>query len=84
VPPIVQKLRIVELTFDHEAPYFSNMRRRNSRKDSDLTGVVDVRYTGGARMLLLLEVGACRAALLRHAGCDQIVLGCCCPVLLLQ
>jgi hypothetical protein len=33
------------------------MRRRQSRKDSDLNGVVDVRYTGGARMLLLLVVG---------------------------
>lgn len=29
----VQRLRIVELTLDHEAPYFTNMRRRNSRKD---------------------------------------------------
>ena len=38
-----QRLRIVEMTLDHEAPYFSNMRRRNSRKDSDLTGVVDLR-----------------------------------------
>lgn len=36
------------------------MRRRNSRKDSDLTGVVDVRYTGGARMLLLIECGTGR------------------------
>ena len=26
-------------------------------QDSDLNGVVDVRYTGGARMLLLIEVG---------------------------
>jgi hypothetical protein len=33
------------------------MRRRNSRKDSDLTGVVDARYTGGARLLLMLELG---------------------------
>lgn len=57
VPKFVQRLKIVELTLDHEAPYFSNMRRRNSRKDSDLTGVVDLRYTGGARMLLMLEVG---------------------------
>ena len=38
-----QRLRIVEMTLDHEAPLFSNMRRRNSRKDSDLTGVVDLR-----------------------------------------
>jgi hypothetical protein len=57
VPRFVQRLRIVELTLDHEAPYFSNMRRRNSRKDSDLNGVVDLRYTGGARMLLVLELG---------------------------
>lgn len=57
VPRFVQKLRIVELTLDHEAPYFSNIRRRTSRKDSDINGVVDIRYTGGARMLLMLEVG---------------------------
>jgi len=60
VPRFVQRLRIAEFTLDHEAPYFSNMRRRNSRKDSDLTGVVDVRYTGGARMLLLIECGTGR------------------------
>lgn len=60
VPKFVFRLRIMEFTLDHEAPYFSNMRRRNSRKDSDLNAVVDVRYTGGARMLLLLEVGAVR------------------------
>lgn len=57
VPGFVQRLRILEFTLDHEAPYFDNMRRRSSRKDSDLNGVVDVRYTGGARMLLQLEVG---------------------------
>ncbi len=53
----MQRLRILEFTIDHEAPYFSKMRRRTSRKDSDLNGIVDVRYTGGARMLLLIEVG---------------------------
>ncbi|CAL8470275.1 g9817 [Coccomyxa elongata] len=57
VPRFVQRLRILEFTIDHEAPYFSKMRRRTSRKDSDLNGIVDVRYTGGARMLLLIEVG---------------------------
>ncbi|KAK9809249.1 hypothetical protein WJX72_012084 [[Myrmecia] bisecta] len=57
VPRFVQRLRILEFTLDHEAPTFSNMRRRTSRKDSDLNGVVDVRYTGGARMLLLIEIG---------------------------
>jgi hypothetical protein len=56
-PSWLLRLRIVEFTLDHEAPYFSNMRRRNSRKDSDLTGVVDARYTGGARLLLMLELG---------------------------
>ena len=53
----MQRLRILEFTIDHEAPYFSRMRRRTSRRDSDLNGVVDVRYTGGARMLLLIEAG---------------------------
>lgn len=57
VPRFVQRLRILEFTLDHEAPTFSQMRRRSSRKDSDLNGVVNVRYTGGARMLLLIEVG---------------------------
>ena len=57
VPRFVQRLRILEFTLDHEAPTFSRMRRRSSRKDSDLNGIVDVRYTGGARMLLLIEVG---------------------------
>ena len=60
VPRFVQRLRILEFTLDHEAPYLNNMRRRSSRKDSDLNGVVDVRYTGGARMLLLLEIGSGR------------------------
>ena len=36
------------------------MSRRTSRKDSDLNCVVDVRYTGGARMLMLLETGLVR------------------------
>lgn len=58
VPAFVQKLRITEFTLDHEAPYFTNMKRRSSRKDSDLNGVVDVRYTGGARMVLSIEIGA--------------------------
>jgi hypothetical protein len=58
MPSFVTRLRIVEFTLDHEAPIVSNMRRRTSRRDSDLTGVVDARYTGGARMLLSLELGA--------------------------
>ena len=65
VPRFVQRLRILEFTLDHEAPSFSRMRRRTSRKDSDLNGVVDVRYTGGARMLLLIEVGSGRGKMFR-------------------
>jgi len=57
VPTFVQRLKITEFTLDHEAPYFTNMKRRSSRKDSDLNGVVDVRYTGGARMVLSIEIG---------------------------
>lgn len=57
VPKLLQRLRIVELTFDHEAPYFSNMRRRTSRKDSDMNCIADLRYTGGLKMLLMLEMG---------------------------
>ena len=60
VPRILKGIKIVEMTFDHQAPYFTNLRRRTSRKDSDLNAVVDVRYTGGARMLLMLEVGGGR------------------------
>jgi hypothetical protein len=32
VPRFVQRLKIVEFTLNHEAPVFSNMRRRTSRK----------------------------------------------------
>ncbi len=32
VPRFVQRLRIVEFTLDHQAPVFSDMRRRTSRK----------------------------------------------------
>lgn len=32
VPRFVTRLRILEFTVDHEAPYFTNMRRRTSRK----------------------------------------------------
>mmetsp|Transcript_14128 Transcript_14128/g.36259 ORF Transcript_14128/g.36259 Transcript_14128/m.36259 type:complete len:909 (-) Transcript_14128:219-2945(-) len=56
-PRPLRRLKILEFTLDHEAPTFSNMRRRNSRKDSDLTGMVDCRYTGGAKLLLQIELG---------------------------
>jgi len=71
VPRFVQRLRILEFTLDHEAPYFDNIRRRSSRKDSDLNGVVDVRYTGGARMLLQLEVGQGRWRLKVRPLCPE-------------
>ena len=65
VPTFVQKLKIAEFTLDHEAPYFTNMKRRSSRKDSDLNAVVDVRYTGGARMVLSVELGFSKNRLYR-------------------
>lgn len=40
-----------------QAPIFSNMRRRSSRKDSDMNCTVDLRYTGGLTCLLMLELG---------------------------
>jgi hypothetical protein len=42
---LVQRLRIVEFTLDHEAPYVSNMRRRNSRR----AGAGGVQNTSQAR-----------------------------------
>ena len=32
------------------------MRRRTTRKDSDISGVMDLRYTGGVKMLLILDL----------------------------
>ena len=32
VPAFVKRLKIVEFTVDHAAPYFTNVRRRTSRK----------------------------------------------------
>ena len=34
VPAFVKRLKIVEFTVDHAAPYFTNVRRRTSRKVS--------------------------------------------------
>ena len=42
---------------DHEPLVLRNIVRRTSRKDSDLNAVVDVRYAGGARALLMLTLG---------------------------
>ncbi|CAG9462662.1 unnamed protein product [Pedinophyceae sp. YPF-701] len=57
-PKWIRGVKVAKFTLDHEPPLFSDMRRRISRRDSDLCGVVDVRYTGGAKMLLVVEVGA--------------------------
>ena len=67
-PSWVHRIKILEFTLDHEPFTFSNMRRRNSRKDSDLNGVVDVRYTGGAKMLVMLELGRGRRAVGASSG----------------
>lgn len=59
-PNLIRSLTVEKFTLDHEPPLFYNMSRRTSRKDSDLNCVVDVRYTGGARMLMLLETAFVR------------------------
>lgn len=56
-PAILQRIRIARFTLNHEPPVFESMQRRNSRKESDLNGVFSVRYSGGAKMLLVLELG---------------------------
>ena len=55
-PSILRRIRIAEFHLNHEAPVFQDMQRRTSRKDSDLNGIFSVRYTGGAKMLLVLEL----------------------------
>lgn len=56
-PAILKRIRIARFTLNHEPPVFESMQRRNSRKESDLNGVFSVRYSGGAKMLLALELG---------------------------
>lgn len=56
-PAILKRIRIARFTLNHEPPVFDSMQRRNSRKESDLNGVFSVRYSGGAKMLLVLELG---------------------------
>jgi len=55
---LVTSLEISEFSLDYRPPVLRNMTLTGSRKDSDIAGVVDVRYTGGAKALLLLELGA--------------------------
>lgn len=56
-PTILRRIRIARFTLNHEPPLFDSMQRRNSRKESDVSGVFSVRYSGGAKMLLVLELG---------------------------
>lgn len=56
-PAILKRIRIAQFTLNHEPPVFDNMQRRNSRKESDINGIFSVRYSGGAKMLLVLELG---------------------------
>eukprot|EP01025_Chloroclados_australasicus_P020589 TRINITY_DN2171_c0_g1_i1.p1 TRINITY_DN2171_c0_g1~~TRINITY_DN2171_c0_g1_i1.p1 ORF type:complete len:746 (+),score=143.81 TRINITY_DN2171_c0_g1_i1:185-2422(+) len=56
-PQWLYRLKIAEFTLDHEAPTLSAVRRRSTRKDSEVNAVCDLRYTGGARMLLILNLG---------------------------
>ena len=59
-PKLIRSLTVEKFILDHEPPLFYNLSRRTSRKDSDLNCVVDVRYTGGAQMLMLLETAIFR------------------------
>lgn len=56
-PLLIRRVEVSEFYLDHEPPLFRNMSRRTSRKDSDLNGVFDLRYTGGAHMLLTVDIG---------------------------
>ena len=56
-PKILKRIRIARFTLNHEPPVFDHMQRRNSRKESDINGIFNVRYCGGAKMLLILELG---------------------------
>ena len=56
-PAILKRIRIAQFALNHEAPVLSDMQRRNSRKESDINGIVGIRYAGGAKMLLVLELG---------------------------
>ncbi len=48
VPAFVKRLKIVEFTVDHAAPYFTNVRRRTSRKVSQRPA--DIRVQDGAAL----------------------------------
>jgi hypothetical protein len=56
-PVILKRIRIEKFALNHEAPVLSNMSRKNSRKENDINGVFGIRYSGGAKLLLVLELG---------------------------
>ncbi len=54
VVPLCTRCKAPSAAFGRVAKLILNP---DSTQDSDLNGVVAVRYTGGARMLLLIELG---------------------------
>jgi hypothetical protein len=56
-PAILKRIRIEKFALNHEAPVLSKMQRKNSRKENDINGVFGIRYSGGAKLLLVLELG---------------------------
>ena len=53
----LDRIRLVELKLDYEAPVFRTVEnRRDSRNDSDIGAIANLRYTGGMRALFLIDV----------------------------
>lgn len=57
-PGYIKRVLISEFTLGNDPIVFSNMRRRTSRQVNDMQYEVDCRYSGNARALINVELGA--------------------------
>ncbi|KAK8567440.1 hypothetical protein V6N13_105405 [Hibiscus sabdariffa] len=55
-PAYVQRVEIKQFSLGDEPLSVRNVERRTSRRDNDLQYQIGIRYTGGARMLLMLSL----------------------------
>uniref|UniRef100_A0A5B6YGW3 Putative synaptotagmin-2 n=1 Tax=Davidia involucrata TaxID=16924 RepID=A0A5B6YGW3_DAVIN len=55
-PDYVQRVEIKQFSLGDEPLSVRNVERRTSRRDNDLQYQIGLRYTGGARMLLMLSL----------------------------
>ncbi|KAE8719222.1 Calcium-dependent lipid-binding (CaLB domain) family protein isoform 2 [Hibiscus syriacus] len=55
-PDYVQRVEIKQFSLGDEPLSVRNVERRTSRRDNDLQYQIGIRYTGGARMLLMLSL----------------------------